>query len=128
MEVRFGTHVMIDGQWRHMHHRIARTGDAVHRDASIEDFGKNIVKGIVPNPRRCKIVGKSNAISSQLQHVHGQGGHSSAKGMSSDEDRSLRRTWDAAIVNEHALDFAFNPGPHAPKSVKDLTTLAVLMG
>ena len=26
-----------------------------------------------------------------------------------------------------ALDFAFNPGPHAPKSVKDLTTLAVLI-
>ena len=26
-----------------------------------------------------------------------------------------------------ALDFAFNPGPHAPKSVKDLTTLAILI-
>ena len=46
---------------------VPQTGRGVVRGRRSQ-AAKNIMKGVVPNPRRCKIVGKSNAISSQLPH------------------------------------------------------------
>eukprot|EP00438_Fugacium_kawagutii_P018703 Skav214167 [mRNA] locus=scaffold945:225662:235267:+ [translate_table: standard] len=126
-KVGFRTHMTVDGQRGHVHHGIARAGDANHRDIAIEELGEGIVKCIVANPRGLEVVRKSNAVTPQLQHVHGQGCNCSAQGMPCDQDRSLRRAWNAAIVDEHTLHFALDPRPYTPKAIEDLTAFAVLV-